>query len=118
MNCSCDENTILCTEGTTLNLYFNFNENISVFDKAVFVVRKNADSIPVITKTITELKEDSAEVELSPTDTSKFVFDNNKNQATYIWGLDLLGGTTRINVFPKTGESAPLFVVYKHIAEE
>ena len=118
MNCNCDENTILGTEGTTLALAFNFGEDISSFTKALFVVRKNADTAPVIAKTITELNNGAIEVTLTADEMSNFVFEPNKNQAKYIWGLDLMDSATRINIFPKTGDSAPLFVVYKHIAEE
>lgn len=118
MNCNCDENTILCTEGTSLSLRFDFGEDISSFTNAIFVVRKNADSKPVIAKTVSGLVGNGVDIALTPAEMENFTFDANKNQATYIWGLDLMDATTRVNIYPKTGEVAPLFVVYKHIAEE
>ena len=117
-NCSADNNTISFIKGTTFNVTFNFDEDISTYTQAEFVIRKDYTTSPVINKTIPELSALSFDLELTPGDTNSFTeFANGKNSARYIWGLDLVDSVNniRVNVFPQTGEPAPLCIVYKHV---
>ena len=119
-NCSCnaDNNVIQFIKGTTVNLSFDFDEDISTYSNALFVIRKNYDANPVINKTITITEANTLTIELSKTETDNFDdFENGKTSSTYIWGLDLVDNNTgeQINVFPQVGEPAPLCIVYKHV---
>ena len=121
MTCNCDlqtENTIEFIKGTSVNLTFSFDEDISSYTSAEFVIRANYDTSPIIDKSIEITETNTLNIELTPTETNNFTeFLNGKNSATYIWGLDLIDSVTgdRVNVFPKTGEAAPLCIVYKHV---
>lgn len=123
MTCNCknvqnDDNTIQFVVGTSVNLTFNFDEDISSYTNAEFAIRADYLSAPVINKTISITEPDSLEIELTPSETANFTnFINGKNSATYIWGLDLVDtvNDVRINVFPQTGQPAPLCIVYKHV---
>lgn len=123
MTCNCknvpnDDNTIQFVVGTSVNLTFNFDEDISSYTNAEFAIRADYLSAPVIDKTISITEPDSLEIELTPSETANFTnFINGKNSATYIWGLDLVDtvNNVRINVFPQTGQPAPLCIVYKHV---
>lgn len=119
-NCNClnENNTIKFVAGTSCDLSFDFDEDISSYDSAQFVIRDNYATSPVINKTLTGFSGMTLEVNLTPSDTALFTeFQNGKNSATYIWGLDLIDSDQdiRINVFPQTGEPAPLCIVYKHV---
>lgn len=117
-NCINDDNTIQFIKGTTVNLSFDFDEDISSYTSAEFVIRKDYETTAVIDKTISGLSGKTLDIELTPTDTNGFTeFLNGKNSARYIWGLDLIDSVNdiRVNVFPKTGEPAPLCIVYKHV---
>ena len=119
-NCNClnEDNTIKFVAGTSCDLSFDFDEDISSYTSAEFVIRANYAASPVINKTLTGLSGTTLEVNLTPSDTAQFTeFQNGKNSATYIWGLDLIDSAQdiRINVFPQTGEPAPLCIVYKHV---
>ncbi|MBO7735026.1 MAG: hypothetical protein J6S67_20860 [Methanobrevibacter sp.] len=122
MTCNCNnmqtENVIRFVAGTTVNLHFNFDEDISTYTVAKFVIRADYTSAPIINKTVSISDAYTLDIELTPDETENFTnFDNGKNSATYIWGLDVLDTTEniQINVFPKTGNPAPLCVVYKHV---
>lgn len=123
MVCNCnnvqnDDNTIKFIAGTSVNLSFNFDEDISSYTSAEFVIRKDYQTTPVIEKSIPVTESDALNIELMPSETENFTeFANGKNSATYIWGLDLLDSSTgdRVNVFPQTGNPAPLCVVFKHV---
>lgn len=121
MTCNCDlqtENTIEFIKGTSVNLTFSFDEDISSYTSAEFVIRANYETSPIIDKSIEITETNTLNIELTPTETNNFTeFLNGKNSATYIWGLDLIDSVTdeRVNVFPKTGEPAPLCIVYKHV---
>ena len=119
-NCLTPETTILCTRGTSLSITFNFDTDISTYKSADFVIRKNYDTEPALIKSVELNGGQSFTVLLAPEDTEVLNdFENGKNQASYIWGLDLIDeeAEVRVCVFPMTGESAPLFIVYKHVAE-
>ena len=119
-NCLCPESTILCTQGTSLSITFNFDTDISTFKSADFVIRKNFTQEPVIIKTIEISGNPSITINLTPEDTRLLNdFKNGENQASYIWGFDLVDeeANVRVNVFPLTGDPAPLFIVYRHVAE-
>ena len=119
-NCLTPEITILCTRGTSLSITFNFDTDISTYKSADFVIRKNYDTEPALIKSIELNGEQSFTVLLAPEDTEVLNdFENGKNQASYIWGLDLIDEeiNVRTNSFPLTGNPAPLFIVYKHAAE-
>lgn len=120
MKCNCmnDINVIQFIKGTSVNLTIEFDEDISSYTGAVFVIRKNYETGPVIDKPISELDETSLNIELTPDETNLFTeFLNGQNSAQYIWGLDLIDSVNnvRVNVFPQTGEPAPLCIVYKHV---
>lgn len=119
MNCNCQENNILCTQGTTCTLDFTFDTEIGTYTSAVFVVRKDYNTAPLITKVIEGLEGNSVNIVVDPEDTQNVTYENGKNQASYIWGLDFVDdvNNVRVNAFPQTGSAAPLFVVYKHVAE-
>ena len=121
-NCNCtDNNTIEIVIGTTTLITFEFDESINGFTKAEFAIRKDYNVEPVVFKTITDLQGTSLDLEIAPVDTiDKFVFNNGKNSASYIWGLDLINENNgeRFNVFPQTGNPAPLCIVFKHVVEE
>lgn len=119
-NCSCnsDNNVIQFIKGTTVNLSFDFDEDLSTYTNAIFVIRKDYDIEPIINKTVSITEAFKLNIPLSKTETNDFVkFDNGKNSATYIWGLDILDNNTneQIPVFPQAGEAAPLCIVYKHV---
>lgn len=122
-NCKCnnDKTTIKFIRGTTCNLLFKFNvPDLSGFEGVNFTIRKDYESVPIIDKTITGLSGDSVEITLNPTETNLFdTFLNGQNSSQYIWGLDLIiDDTQRLNIFPKTGNAAPICVVYKHVDVE
>ena len=118
-NCCMDENNVIrFVKGTTVNLSFDFDEDISSYTSAEFVIRKDYDSPVVLDKTIGIDNPNTVEISLTPADTNVFnEFLNGKNSASYIWGLDLIDSDAgiRVNVFPQTGEAAPLCIVYKHV---
>lgn len=116
-NCSSDENVIKFIKGTSVSLKFNFVEDISTYTGAEFVISKDYGLPAIITKTITEFENNSINIELTPDDTNLFNIGNPNNSASYLWALDLLDSVTglRVNVFPKTGQAAPLCIVYKHV---
>lgn len=122
MVCNCnDDNTIQFIKGTTVNLSFDFDEDISSYESAVFTIRADYSTSPVINKVLTGFTDTTLNVVLTPTETNQFTeFQNGKNSAKYIWGLDLIDTDNNavVNVFPKTGEPAPLCIVYKHVVEE
>lgn len=124
MNCNCSiscENVIRFIKGTTVNLLFDFDEDISGYTSAQFVIRKDYETDPVIDKTVNEFQEKSIALELTPDETNDFTeFVNGKNSAQYIWGLDLLDSDNNIrrNVYPQVGNEAPLCIVYKHVVTE
>lgn len=120
MNCNCcnEENTIKAVVGHTCNIEFTFDIELSDYSSANFVVRKSFDKVPVINKTITELNGNTLGLELTPAEMSVFTeFENGKNQASYIWGLDFIDSENNIIVpaFPNVGEHAPSFIVYKSV---
>ena len=119
-NCNTPENTILCTQGTSCSITFEFDTDISSFKKAVFAVRKDYNTAPAILKEITDFTAKTINLILAPEDTATITFRNGENQSVCIWGLDLEDEETNtiVNVFPATGEHAPLFVVYKHVVED
>ena len=113
-----NENTIQFIAGTSVNLTFTFDEDISSYTSAEFVIRANYETTPVISKSIPVVEVDALNVELTPTETANFTsFANGKNSASYIWGLDLIDSVNniRVNVFPLAGNGAPLCLVYKHV---
>ena len=123
MTCNCnnfcnDDNTIQFIVGTSVNLSFDFDEDISSYTSAQFVIRADYQTVPVINKTFSVTEANTLNIELTPTETASFTnFANGKNSATYIWGLDLIDSSTGeiVNVFPQTGHPAPLCIVYKHV---
>lgn len=123
MTCNCknvqnDDNTIQFVAGTSVSLTFNFDEDISSYTSAEFVIRADYLSEPIIDKSIPITESNTLDIELTPAETANFTdFINGKNSATYIWGLDVLDSNAdlRINVFPQTGCPAPLCIVYKHV---
>lgn len=121
MTCNCfnnDNNVIQFVKGTTVNLSFDFDEDISSYTSAEFVIRKDYDNPIILDKTEGIENPNTIEISLTPTDTNIFdEFQNGKNSAQYIWGLDLIDSDAgiRVNVFPQTGEAAPLCIVYKHV---
>lgn len=119
-NCSCaaDNNVIQFIMGTTVNLSFDFDEDVSTYTDAKFVIRKNYDSAPIINKTISITEAHQVNIQIEKTETENYNdFENGKTSATNIWGLDLLDSNTgeQINVFPQVGEAAPLCIIYKHV---
>lgn len=124
MVCNCNntvnDNTIQFIAGTSVFLTFNFNEDISSYTGAVFTIRADYNTEPVINKSVTIENPNEVNIVLTPDKTSDFSdFQNGKNSATYIWGLDLIDSVNniQINVFPQTGQAAPLCIVYKHVVE-
>lgn len=123
MTCNCmnDDNTIQFVKGTTVNLSFDFDEDISSYTSAEFAIRKNYETATILDKTVSVEDSHTIDIALTPTDTNDFnEFLNGKNCANYIWGLDLIDSVNnvRVNVFPQTGEPAPLCIVYKHVIED
>lgn len=117
-NCNNDNNVIQFVKGTTADVHFDFDEDISSYTSAEFVIRKNYDTPVILDKTVSIESENTVDINLTPTDTDDFnEFLNGKNSAQYIWGLDLIDSDNgvRVNVFPQTGEPAPLCIVYKHV---
>lgn len=113
-----EDNVIQFVKGTTVNLSFDFDEDISSYTSAEFVIRKSYDTPVVLDKTVSIENDYTIDINLTPTDTSAFnEFLNGKDSASYIWGLDLIDSEAgiRVNVFPQTGEAAPLCIVYKHV---
>lgn len=121
-NCKCaDDTTIKFIRGTSAYLRFVFNvSDLSSFAGVNLTIRKDYNITPVIDKTISDLSGNYVLIALTPDETALFnEFLNGKNSASYIWGLDLLvNENERINVFPKTGNAAPLCIVYKHVDVE
>lgn len=120
MTCNCiqNNNIIQFIAGTSVNLSFEFDEDITSYTSAEFVIRPNYQTAPIISKSIPITEEYVLNIELTPDETDDFTnFVNGKNSATNIWGLDLIDSSTgaRVNVFPQTGEPAPLCIVYKHV---
>lgn len=124
MSCNCtnaeENNTIKFLRETTVRLVFSFDIDLSGFNSADFTIRKNYDTSPIIEKTITSLSGKSINVVLSPEETALFNdFMNERNSSKYIWGLNVTNGNGEIiNVFPQTGNPAPLCIVYKNVVEE
>ena len=121
MNCNCncmsEDNTIQFVKGTTANITFNFDEDISSYSYANFGIAKSYEQTPVIDENY-QIENNAVNVELTPENTALFTdFLNGKSSAKYIWWLDLIDSTEniRVNVFPQTGEPAPLCIVYKHV---
>ena len=117
MVCDCiNNNVIKFVKGTSFYIKFSFNEDISIYTNAEFIISKNYGITPVLNKTIPVTEANTITFEITVDDTNLFNdFENGKNSASYIWGLDLFDSSNRINVFPKTGEAAPLCIVYKHV---
>lgn len=123
MTCNCnnniqDDDTIQFIAGTTVNLTFSFDEDISSYTNANFVIRADYQTAPIINKTISITEQNVLNVVLTPEETANFTsFVNGKNSATYIWGLDVIDTVYNVvtNVFPQTGTPAPLCIVYKHV---
>lgn len=116
-NCMNENNVIEFVKGTTANITFNFDEDISTFTGANFGIAKNYGETPIINEDV-EIKDNAVNVELSPEQTNLFNdFLNGKNSAQYKWWLDLIDNNAeiRINVFPQTGNPAPICIVYKHV---
>lgn len=116
-NCLNENNVIQFIKGTTANISFTFDEDISSYNSAVFGIAKNYGDTPIVEKTIT-VTDSTIDVELTPTDTDNFIeFLNGKNSTKYYWWLDLVDSDNNVvtNVFPHTGEPAPLCIVYKHV---
>ncbi len=126
MTCNCnnniqDDDTIQFIAGTTVNLSFVFEEDISSYTSVIFTIRKDYSTDPVISKTASITNSNIVDITLTPYETGLFTeFNNNQNSAAYIWGLDILDNAngTQINVFPQVGNAAPLCIVYKHVVEE
>lgn len=126
MVCNCnnaqdDNNTIQFIIGTTVNLSFIFDEDISSYTSAIFTIRKNYEVTPVINKTVSITSDNAIDITLTPVETALFTeFANGQNSAKYIWGLDVIDSVNglQINVFPQIGEPAPLCIVYKHVVED
>jgi hypothetical protein len=123
-NCTKDNAVIEFIRETSAYIRFVFNvEDLSSFEGVKFTIRKDYKTNPILEKTITNLADNSVLVELTPAETALFTeFQNGKNSAQYIWGLDLILDSTNpkaiINIFPKTGMPAPLCIVYKNVVEE
>ena len=121
-DCKCaDDTTIQFIRGTTAYFRVVFNvSDLSSFAGVNFTIRKDYNTTPVIDKTISDLSGNNVLIELTPDETALFTeFLNGKNSARYIWGLDLLvNENERVNIFPKTGNPAPLCIVYKHVDVE
>ena len=125
-NISSESTTIKFIRGTSVTVVFKFNvSDLSTFKGVKFAIRKNYQTDPIIEKTITSLSGDSVTVVLNLNDTGLFtdaLFQNGKNSVQYIWGLDLIVNDNTppqiINIFPKTGEAAPLCIIYKNVVEE
>lgn len=126
MVCNCqhsqnENNVIQIIAGTSVNLTFLFDGNISSYTDGVFAIRKNYETEPVIYKTVPVTEESVLNMVLTPEETAGFMeFENGKNQASYIWGLDLTDSARNIitNIFPQVGNPAPICVVYKHVVTE
>lgn len=124
MTCNCnnaDNTTIKFIRGTSAYIRFVFNvSDLSSFLGVNLTIRKNYETTPIIDKTISNLEGNNVLIELTPDETALFTeFLNGKNSAQYIWGLDLLiNGDERVNIFPQTGNPAPLCIVYKHVDVE
>ena len=119
MNCNClDENNIIqFIKGTSANISFDFDEDITSYNYAEFGIAKNYGDTPVFSKN-SSITDNTVEIELTPDDTDVFTdFLNGKNSSKYFWYLDLIDSDNdvRTNVFPQTGEPAPLCIVYKHV---
>ena len=121
MNCNCaieNKNVIHFIKGTTVNLTFSFDEDISSYTYANFGIARNYGSTPVIDENIDIEEANTINIELTPTQTGEFnEFLNGKSSEQYLWWLDLIDteNDIRVNVFPQTGEAAPLCIVYKHV---
>ena len=121
MSCNCNQcidDTIRFIIGTTVNLNFVFEEDISTYTSARFAIRKDYETEPILNKTITINDEHNINVNLTPADTSLFnTFERNKTSAQYIWGLDVIDSDIGaiINVFPQAGNPAPLCIAYKNV---
>ena len=116
-NCLNENNVIQFIKGTTANISFTFDEDISSYSFAVFGIAKSYGDTPIIEKNISVI-DNEINVELTPSDTDSFTeFLNGKNSAKYYWWLDLVDSDNNVitNVFPQTGEPAPLCIVYKHV---
>ena len=128
MVCNCnnninnsDDTLIQFIAGTSFSVTVTFDSDISTYTNAVFSIRKNYDTEPVINKTISISDSASLDINLLPSETAQFnSFINGKDSATYIWGLDLIDTNANVvvNVFPLTGNPAPLCIVYKHVVKE
>ena len=116
-NCNCDKNVISFIKGTSFNVTFNFDEDISSYTGANFGIAKSYDDTPIIDLDLL-IEDNAVNVELTPAQTDLFTeFLNGKNSAQYKWWLDVIDDNAgiRVNVFPQTGEAAPLCIVYKHV---
>lgn len=120
-NCNIDENVLQITAGTTYTNTFTFEEDISSYSGAIFTIRKDYQTAPVIQLNLSITDPHTIDLTIDKTETANFTdFQNGKNSASYIWGLDLYDTTDnlQVNVFPVTGEPAPLCIVYKHVCGE
>lgn len=120
-NCNIDENVLQITAGTTYTNTFTFDEDISSYSGAIFTIRKDYQTAPVIQLNLSITDPHTIDLTIDKTETANFTdFQNGKNSASYIWGLDLYDTTDnlQVNVFPVTGEPAPLCIVYKHVCGE
>ena len=120
MNCNCanTENIIQFVKGTTVNISFIFDEDITSYSYANFGIAKNYGETPIINENVSISADNTVNIELEPSQTDDFTeFLNGKTSAQYIWWLDVIDSDEgiRINVFPQTGEPAPLCIVYKHV---
>ena len=124
MNCKCncnenvDQNVIMFVRGTSVNIKFTFNVDVSAYDSAQFTIRKDYQNLPVINKTITDFSEDIIILMLEPEETDLLNdFINGQSFSQYIWGLNLIKDGQITNVFPQTGSPAPICIVQKNVVE-
>lgn len=121
-NCNSNNNTVAddtvleFIKGTTFTALINFIDDVSDYNTAAFTIRKNYNSDPIINKTFS-IANNAVNIELSKDETNLFNdFENGKNSISCIWGLNIIDALGNvINVFPKTGENAPLCIVFKNV---
>lgn len=116
-----DEYTLKCTIGTTFQQDIEFVDNLTAYT-ALFEVRENITSTPVISKEFSIVDNNDGtytlSIELTPTETEVLSVPSTKSYGTYRWGLDFGDSvnSVRIPVMPQTGEEAPYFLVFNHWA--